>query len=195
MRNHGIREFVVNYSCEACLGPIPVLWQIYTWNSQNQPEVHSPRMILPIREEFDFAYVPESVKVEIEEALDCLSVGSLNGFAAVCRRAIQAACTDLGAEASTRVKRQIDEMAKLSGLDDEMKDLAIQIMLSGHDGSHPHLPEMNPERAGIMLSLLRDLVHELYTRPGKIKKAAEARRAAIAAKNRSQIKSEDDEAK
>ncbi len=121
----------------------------------------------------------EEIEKEIEEALGCLSVSAFNGFAAVCRRAIQAICTNLGADATTKVKGQVEEMIHLTGLGKEWKELALQIMLSGHDGSHPHLPEMNAERAGVLLSLLRDLTYQLYTRPGKVKEASALRQRAI----------------
>lgn len=113
------------------------------------------------------------------EGLACLSVGAVNGFAAVCRRAIQAICTDLGAAATTKIKGQIGDMIRLTGLDQEWEGLAIQIMLSGHDGAHPHLPEVGSDRAAVLLSLMQDLTYELYTRPGKIKGAAALRAKAI----------------
>ena len=179
LRSDNVKEIVLNYTCEICLGPIPVKWKIQGWEDANNPTVGNPQVALPMRSEYNFDYVPDSVKKEIEEALDCLSVNAYNGFAAVSRRVIQKICTDLGAKASSKVKQQIDDMAKLTDLDDELKEMAYQIMLSGHDGSHPHLPEMNMERADILLSLLRDLTYELYTRPGKIKDAAQARKDAI----------------
>jgi len=105
-------------------------------------------------------------------------MSAFNGFAAMCRRSIQSICTDLGAEASTKVQSQIKEMIDMVGLDQEMIELATQIMLSGHDGAHPHLPEVDQERAKILLSLLQDLTYQLYTRPGKVKEAAKLRKSA-----------------
>jgi hypothetical protein len=93
-------------------------------------------------------------------------------------------CTNLGAETTTKVKAQIEEMATATGIDDETKDLAIQVMLSGHDGAHPHLPEINQERATVLLELLGDLSYQLFTRAGKIRKASELRRDAVAAKTK-----------
>src|SRR5207302_218448 len=95
-----------------------------------------------------------------------------------CRRAVQALCTNLGAEASTKVKNQILDMAKTAGLDKEWTDLVVEVMLAGHDGSHPHLPTLDAARADVTLSLLQDLTYQLYTRPGKVKHAAELRKAA-----------------
>ena len=126
--------------------------------------------------------MPPEVKKEISEGLDCLSVGAYNGFAGLCRRTIQAICTITGAGSSTKVQAQIEEMANAAGLDDETKRIAIEIMLAGHDGSHPHLPDVNSDRAAILLELVRDIVYQMFTRPGRIKQSAELRKAAIAAK-------------
>ena len=73
---------------------------------------------------FDFEHVPDTVRDEIQEALACLSVAAYNGFAALCRRSIQAISTDLGADATSRVQNQINQMAELSDLDEELKELA-----------------------------------------------------------------------
>ncbi|MES1952584.1 hypothetical protein S4A8_17077 [Salinisphaera sp. S4-8] len=116
---------------------------------------------------------------EIEEALDCLSVNAFNGFAALCRRVVQAICAELGAEGSNKVEKQIKQMFEITELDDQWEDLAKQIMLAGHDGAHPHLPEVNSNRAQVLLSLLRDLCYELFTRPGNIRASAALRAEAI----------------
>ena len=71
-------------------------------------------------------------------------------------------------------------MVDIAGMDDEWKELALQIMLTGHDGAHPHLPDVDTGRAAVLLDLLRDLTYQLYTRPGNIRKAAELRQEAIA---------------
>jgi hypothetical protein len=139
----------------------------------------NPELILRTNEPFDFDHVPEKVKKEINEGLDCLSVNAYNGFAGMCRRAVQSICTSLGAESSTKVQAQINEMAQLADLDAETKTIAIEVMLAGHDGSHPHLPDVNSDRAVVLLSLMQDLTYQLFTRTGNIKKSSQLRRAAI----------------
>ena len=179
MRRDGILAFTASYSCDFCLGPIPVEWTIQGYNGNNLMVVSSARLIRPVKEPFDVEHVPEEVRKEIDEALDCLSVSAYSGFAALCRRIIQAVCTNIGAGATDKVKRQVDEMIELTGLGSEWKDLAIQIMLSGHNGAHPHLPDMNLDRSKVLLSLMQDLIYEIYTRPGKIREAAALRQKAI----------------
>lgn len=181
-----VREIIAGYTCDTCLRIVPIRWKVTGYGQQvnntcAQPTVHDPEVVLPVSEPFEFAHVPAEVEKEIREALDCLSVNSYNAFAAMSRRAVQAMCTNLGANASTKVQAQIEEMATLTGLDDEWKKLAVQVMLVGHDGSHPHLPDVNADRAAVLLSLLADLTYQLYTRPGKVREAAALRRDAIGA--------------
>jgi hypothetical protein len=176
--NEKIAQFVASYSCDSCLGTIGVLWD-RQGNSGGEIVAGNPRPLIRTTEPYDFDHVPASVAKEIKEALDCLSVGAHNGFGGCCRRAIQALCTNLGAEASTKVKNQVQEMAAATGLEQEWVDLVLEVMLAGHDGSHPHLPALDGERSAVILSLLQDLTYQLYTRPGKVKEAATMRKAAI----------------
>jgi hypothetical protein len=185
LQYNSIFNIVIDYACTLCRKSIPISWRV-SGIDQKHINVENPKSVVPIREEFDFDYVPDKVRKEIEEALDCLSVNAYNGFAAVCRRSIQAISTELGANATTKVKQQIENMIEISGLGDEWKEIAEQIMLSGHDGAHPHLPEMNSERVAVLLSLLQDLTYQLFTRPGKAKRAAELRRQAIEKKSSDQ---------
>ncbi len=179
LRQDNPSELVAGYMCDLCSKAVGVLWSIRQFDQQGNPIVEQPEMILRVTGPFDYAHVPESVQKEIREALDCLSVNAYNGFASMCRRTVQSICTSLGVEGSTKVQAQIREMAELTGLDQETKDLAVEIMLAGHDGSHPHLPDVNADRAAVLLSLLRDLADQLFTRPGKIKVSAALRKAAI----------------
>jgi Domain of unknown function (DUF4145) len=173
------REIIAGYLCDSCLRAIGVLWQVQSADLSGNVAGSMPEMILRVREPFDFAHVPDSVKKEICEGLDCLSVNAYNAFAAMCRRAVQSICTSLGAEGSTKVQAQITEMAELIELDAEGKKVALEIMIAGHDGSHPHLPDVNSDRAAVLLSLVQDLVYQLFTRPGKLNESAKLRKAAI----------------
>ena len=174
-----MKYFILSYSCDACLMPIPIQWYVYSYNGGNQIVVDNPKVLLIAKEPYDFSHVPDEIIKEVQEAIDCLSVNAYNGFAALCRRSIQAICANLGAGASDKVKNQVNEMITTTGLDDEWKELTTQIMLSGHDGAHPHLPEVGLDRATVLLSLIQDLTYQLYTRPGKIKEAASLRQIAI----------------
>ena len=62
--------------------------------------------------------------------------------------------------------------------DDETFEQLHQIMLTGHDGAHPHLPELSAARAAVLLQLMKDVLYQLYVRPAKIREARELRRQA-----------------
>jgi len=173
-----LSEVVAGYVCESCLRGIPIGWAVL--GISNEVQVDNPRILLRSFIPFDFSHVPEPVCKDVQEALDCLSVNAHNGFAAMCRRTVQTICENMGTEGSTRVQSQIEELKDIAGLSEEDYETIKQIMLTGHDGAHPHLPPINQDRAGLLFQLLSDTVYQLYTRPGKIKSAAAKRAEAIA---------------
>ena len=179
LRQDNAGELIAGYSCDVCSRAVGILWKIKAFDPNGVPVVFIPEMIQRVLEPFAFTHIPEEVRKEISEGLNCLSVNSHNGFAAMCLRAIQSMCTSLGTEGSTKVQSQINALAELVNLEDETRKVALEVMLTGHDGSHPHLPDVNENRAAVLLALLRDLSYQLFTRPGKLKESAELRRAAI----------------
>jgi len=67
----------------------------------------------------------------------------------------------------------------MAEIDDETLSLLKQIIIEGHDGAHPHLPDLNQDRASILLELMKDVLYQLYVRKGKLQKAIELRKKAI----------------
>ena len=173
-----LSEFVAGYACDHCNKAIPLVWEVQALDSRGL-WVDLPQEVIRVRETFNFGHVPQSVIKDIEEALDCLSVKSYNGFAAMCRRAIQSTCQALGAEGSTKVERQINELSELASLDKNTVAALKEVMLGGHDGAHPQLPPVDAERANLLLQLLKDIIFQLFTRPGLIKEAATKRIDAV----------------
>lgn len=174
----GLKEIIAGYACDHCHAAIPLRWSVIAVDGHGV-HVALPEEILIAVEPFDYSYIPEPVTSDIKEALNCLSVKAHNGFAALCRRAIQSTCAHLGAEGTTRVEGQINELKELAELDAETFAALKAIMLGGHDGAHPQLPAVDESRADLLLQLLRDVMFQLFTRPGLIKEAAARRNEAI----------------
>lgn len=169
-----LKEVIAGYACDHCNRAIPILWDVVRADSGGLLSNSASEIILAL-EPFEFAHVPKAVSDDIKEALNCLSVKAYNGFAAMCRRTVQSACKELGAEGSTRVEQQIKELKDLADLDEETYAAIREIMLGGHAGAHPQLPSVDQNRAMLLLQLLRDMAHQLFTRPGMIKEAAAKR--------------------
>ena len=163
-----LREVMITYHCDACLKPIPVAYDVIDWDPTR---VDRPRLALPVREAFDVEYVPEEVVREIDEALACLSVAAHHGFGAMARRVVQALERDLGEGGSARVAQQLDEMLALSGVDEKLATDARRLLLPAGEGDLS-LPDLDARRAAVVLSLLRDLTYQVYTRPGRVRAAA-----------------------
>ena len=131
------------------------------------------------QETFELQYLPESLQDDLREALTCYSNLCFNAFAAMSRRCIQSASMELGTEGSSKVQNQLKDLRDMGVVDDEAFDQLKQIILTGHDGAHPHLPSLSPQRAAILLELMKDILYQLFVRRAKIKESSVLRKAAL----------------
>ncbi|MFQ5751920.1 MAG: DUF4145 domain-containing protein [bacterium] len=132
-----------------------------------------------VKETFDFARLPKPVAEDFQEALDCYSICRFNAFAAMCRRTVQSIFIDLGTKGKDRVHKQLKEAKDMADIDDETYQILDLIIIQGHDGAHPNLPRLSPERARVLLELMKDILYQLYVRRKKIQEAIDLRTEAI----------------
>ena len=57
-----------------------------------------------------------------------------------------------------------------------------KLIIDGHDGTHPHLPRVNVDRARILVELMKDVLYQIYIRKAKVQEALKLRQQAIEAK-------------
>lgn len=133
-------------------------------------------------EPFEMQYLAGAVLEDFREALTCYANSCWNAFASMCRRCIQSVSESMGAAGTTKVQSQLQELKAMGVTDDETFEQLHAIMLTGHDGAHPHLPSLSPARAEVLLQLMKDVLYQLFVRPAKIREASELRKAAIAQK-------------
>ena len=134
-------------------------------------------------EPFEMQYLNGGVLADFGEALTCYSTSSWNAFAAMSRRCIQSVSAAFGAEGTSKVQNQLKELEAMGIADAETFAQLHEIMLSGHDGAHPHLPSLSADRAEVLLHLMKDVLYQLYVRPAKIRESTELRKKAIASKS------------
>ncbi len=130
-------------------------------------------------ETFEFEHLTGDVKDDFEEALKCYSFNCFNAFASMCRRTVQSIAENLGAKGKDKVIKQINDLKGMIDIDDETFNTLEQIIIAGHDGTHPHLPKLSAERGAVLLELMKDVIYQLYVRKKKIEKAVELRKEAI----------------
>lgn len=177
INRYNLRQVGIVYKCDNCSSPV---------FGETKVKIRKPDFTLSTdveiltkpKVEFEFGYLPDSVQRDFEEATDCYSNDNFNAFAAMCRRTVQSASEELGADDSS-VQKQIKELRRMSIVGEEEFDQLKQIMLSGHDGAHPQLPPMNKKRADVLLEMMKDTLHELFVRKAKIQESVDLREEAI----------------
>lgn len=170
-RREGVKTFVASYACDGCQAPIAIEWTVNAWPDGGSPLVRDPRLLTPVGLGLDRDSLPGEVLAPLDEAAACWHAGAYNAFAWVCWRAIEAMADDtIGAGSSPALTARIDEAMGLLGLAQGFRSL-VKGILAPEGRARPNLPEMNRERATVLLSIVRDLVYELYTRPARLREA------------------------
>lgn len=170
----------IGYRCDACGEPVFLRFVIkHDFGNSRFIVFDKPEEVEVSLQSFEYEFLPAVIAEGFREAILCFSYGAYNGFAALCRRTVQLISADLGAPGSDKVLSQIKELREVAQLDEETYDALKQIVVGGHDGAHPHLPKLSPERAAVLLELMKDIVYQLYVRKAKIQQAAELRSTAV----------------
>jgi hypothetical protein len=171
-RREGLKTFVASYACDACRAPLAIEWTINAWPEEapgGGPFVRDPRLLTPVSLGLDRDSLPPEVLAPLDEAASCWHAGAFNAFAWMCWRAIRAMADDaIGAGSPAALTSRIDEAMGLLGLAEGFRSL-VKGILAPEGRVRPDLPEMNRERATVLLSVVTDLVYELYTRPARLK--------------------------
>jgi hypothetical protein len=181
VKRFSLKEIGIVYRCDACNKPIFLKFDIPPQSKDNNPFQISDTYyeIERHRENFELNYLPDIVKDDFKEALDCYSNQCFNAFASMCRRTIQSAADELGAKGKDKVQHQLNELKELAGIDDETYEILKQIIITGHDGTHPHLPKLSKERAQVLLELIKDVLYQFFVRKAKIQESVELRKEQI----------------
>jgi len=170
----------IGYYCNNCKEPVFLRFQVRQVDPTKFIIYSEPyEEVEHVQETFEYQYLPAEVAADLKEALTCFSNQCFNAFAAMCRRCIQSSLMNLGATGKDRVQNQLDEIKEVTDLDDETYNILKEIIISGHDGSHPHLPKLSAERAEVLLVLIKDVLTQLFVRKAKIQEAAKIRRQDI----------------
>lgn len=127
--------------------------------------------------------IPRNIANDYREALQCHWLQCHKATVTMCRRAIQAACIDLGA-VGDKLVHQIDDLATRAAITGPLKEQAHEVRLGGNDGAHPGkdgLDNVSPDDAQDMIDFTREFFHHVYVMPRrqeKRKKEREAKKAA-----------------
>ena len=175
-----LHEVGIVARCNSCNRALFFLFQVARRSTPNNPHILADEFMLMNRavEPFETKYLSGAVLDDFNEGLVCYASSCWNAFAAMCRRCIQSVCESFGAEGSTKVQVQLKELQAMGVADEDTFAQLDQIMLTGHDGAHPHLPPLSQARAAVLMQLMKDVLYQLYVRPAKVREAGELRKRA-----------------
>jgi hypothetical protein len=161
----------IAYCCDNCKYPVFLRYTISSYSDSKIFVEDAYEEVEKAKETFEFKFLPPTVANDFQEALTCYSNVCYNAFAAMCRRCIQSVFMELGAKGKDRVMQQLEDVRTTANIDDETYNMLEQVVISGHDGAHPHLPKLSMERAAVLLELMKDILYQLFVRQAKIQEA------------------------
>jgi hypothetical protein len=175
-------QVIIGYRCDNCNGPIAARLQTDYGEIGKSTVQFNPNSFEQLeypQQKYEFNYLPNQVADDFREALTCYSYACYNAFAAMCRRTIQSSLTELGADGRSKIMQQLNDARSVTNLDDETYDILKQIIIAGHDGTHPNLPQLKQDRAAVLLELMKDVLYQLFVRKLKLAEAVNLRRSTI----------------
>jgi len=176
LRRYSPNHVAIGFRCDGCGTPLG--GTIGVSKSSNSKYTFPQRTLeirIPRHVSFDFARLPEEVQLDFREACSCFSHENWNAFAAMSRRTLQSTAQVLGSVGSNKVMNQVKELEQMGVVDETEMEILKQVVLDGHDGAHPHLPVMDEDRAEILLSLMTDVLNQLFVRKALLAEAAALR--------------------
>ncbi|MGB6307661.1 MAG: hypothetical protein WBF89_07685 [Steroidobacteraceae bacterium] len=161
----------VVFRCDACTEPVFLRFAVKAYTALRVELASSYVEIERARENFPLTYLPEAAETLFKEALDCYAAGCFNAFGAMSRRTAQALFRELGERGKLELFDTLQEIRALAELDDETF-AALRAVLFGSDSDPwPHHPDIDAERAGVLLEVMRDLLYQTFVRKARLLQA------------------------
>ncbi|MGH8257531.1 MAG: hypothetical protein ACRET0_15115, partial [Steroidobacteraceae bacterium] len=170
------KQIGIVYRCDACNAPVFLRVNVRGYGAQRVELSSQFSEIERPREKFSYTYLPEMVETLFREALLCYSHGAFNAFSSMCRRTMQAAFAQLGEGGKLRVFDDLNDLRDIAQVD-AASFAAIKRVIFGSDSDPaPSLPPLDDDQSGLLLEVMKDLLHQAYVRKGRLQQAMVVRR-------------------
>jgi hypothetical protein len=164
------------FRCDACGEPVFLKFVVKAYTAARIELAPNYIEIERARENFPLTYLPEEAENLFKEALNCYAAGCFNAFGAMSRRTAQSLFRELGEHGKLELFDTLQEIRTLAELDDDTF-AALRAVLFGSDSDPwPHQPDINPQRAGVLLEVMRDLLYQTFVRKARLMQAMTFRR-------------------
>lgn len=121
------------------------------------------------RPRFETRLLPAELRGLVDETLACYADDHLQAFALLANRIATIAAGLLGPNGKLDLFNTVTAAAEGAGIDAPMRRLCRDILFSLDAGDEP--PELSATPAAVLLELLRDMLHQAFIRPGRLREA------------------------
>jgi hypothetical protein len=166
----------VVFRCDACAEPVFLKFAAKAYTPQRVELAANYTEIERARESFPLTYLPEEAEGLFKEALNCYAAGCFNAFGAMSRRTAQSLFRELGERGKLELFDTLQEIRGLAELDDDTFSTLRAVLFGSDSDPWPHQPDINAERAGILLEVMRDLLYQTFVRKERLLQAVTFRK-------------------
>jgi len=164
------------FRCDACAEPIFLKFVAKSYTALRIELAANYIEIERARENFPLTYLPEESEGLFKEALVCFAANCFNAFGAMSRRTAQSLFRELGERGKLEMFDTLQEIRGLAELDDDTFTALRSVLFGSDNDPWPHYPDLNAERAGILLEVMRDLLYQTFVRKARLMQAMTFRR-------------------
>jgi hypothetical protein len=164
------------FRCDACGEPVFLKFLVKSYSALRVELAANYTEIERARESFPLTYLPAEAESLFKEALNCYAAGCFNAFGAMSRRTAQSLFRELGEQGKLELFDSLQEIRTLAELDDDTFGTLRAVLFGSDTDPWPHQPQIDSERAGILLEVIRDLLYQTFVRKARLLQAMTFRR-------------------
>src|SRR6202011_1664029 len=165
------KQVGVVFRCDACGEPIFLKFTAKAYTALRIELGANYTEIERAREKFPLTYLPAEAEDLFREALNCYSAGCFNAFGAMSRSTAQSLFRELGERGKLDLFDKLQEIRSLAELDDDTFASLRAVLFGSDSDPWPHQPDLNAERAGVLLEVMRDLLYQTFVRKARLLQA------------------------
>jgi hypothetical protein len=164
------------FRCDTCVEPIFLKFAAKAYTALRVELASNYLEIERARENFPLTYLPEEAEELFKEALNCYTASCFNAFASMSRRTAQSLFRELGERGKLELFDKLQEIRGLADLDDDTFSVLRAVLFGSDSDPWPNYPNVNAERAGILLEVMRDLLYQTFVRKARLVQAVTFRK-------------------
>jgi hypothetical protein len=164
------------FRCDACGEPVFLKFTVKAYTALRIELAPNYVEIERARENFPLTYLPEEAEALFKEALSCYAASCFNAFGSMSRRMAQSLFRELGERGKLQLFDSLQEIRVLAELDEDTFTTLRAVLFGSDSDPWPHQPNLNAERAGILLEVMRDLLYQTFVRKARLVQAVTFRK-------------------